>query len=475
MPEERQYFSRSCFMLGGGQGPAELTLECVPTTWLTLRYLEADGETGVGGLPWRVTFDDGTVREGELDRHGEAYLTEVPSGPVEVEFSPAEEDDEARLAELRAELKAALDAEVARAQSEGDMYRAQMAKTAGYEKPFIYTGAALVGTWEWIEDTVEGLYTLAESGLSTAFHSAQWVTQYMMHMDALNRAFVRGDEREVRIQARALNQMMQEVEGALKADLDQLQDLSLLAWDDETREMLVDFPVRYFKAIDGVNATRMTFRYGIDAIIIVAGLAAGGAGIAWGVLKFGSRAANITKKMMPILKRLRHRKTVREPDVNRRVEVGAEGRSIGFTGTYKGKAVRLKGIYLKRIKYKKRSREELRILRGEFNRIKRKEFVASLANNPKKVDLLIKAGLGNVELRMLKDGKIPPGWQVHHKLPLDDGGTNDFSNLVLIRNAPEHSALTTYQAQATRGMSVGEIREIDFPIPKGIVYPVGGE
>ncbi|MGG1688404.1 HNH endonuclease signature motif containing protein [Pseudalkalibacillus sp. NRS-1564] len=30
------------------------------------------------------------------------------------------------------------------------------------------------------------------------------------------------------------------------------------------------------------------------------------------------------------------------------------------------------------------------------------------------------------------------GYQVHHKLPLDDGGNNDLSNLILIKNDPNH-------------------------------------
>ncbi|WP_317451540.1 HNH endonuclease [Pseudoalteromonas maricaloris] len=49
------------------------------------------------------------------------------------------------------------------------------------------------------------------------------------------------------------------------------------------------------------------------------------------------------------------------------------------------------------------------------------------------------------EVAKLADGKVPKGWQVHHKIPLDDGGTNSFNNLVLIRNSPEHSVFTTYQ------------------------------
>ena len=39
---------------------------------------------------------------------------------------------------------------------------------------------------------------------------------------------------------------------------------------------------------------------------------------------------------------------------------------------------------------------------------------------------------------MKEYGLVPDGWQVHHKIPLDQGGTNDVENLVLIKNDPYH-------------------------------------
>jgi hypothetical protein len=66
----------------------------------------------------------------------------------------------------------------------------------------------------------------------------------------------------------------------------------------------------------------------------------------------------------------------------------------------------------------------------------------------------------------------PDGYQVHHKLPLDDGGTNDFDNLVLIKNDPYHKALTNAQKALTRDMKPGQTIEVDFPAPEGFMYPV---
>jgi hypothetical protein len=129
-------------------------------------------------------------------------------------------------------------------------------------------------------------------------------------------------------------------------------------------------------------------------------------------------------------------------------------------------------VSVRSITYTKRSNEELRALRNAFDRTERAGFVRSLANDPSKVARLREAGLTDAQIRMLADGKIPQGWQVHHKLPLDDGGTNDYSNLVLIKNEPYHKVITNAQNAATRGMTEGQTRQIaDWPIPPGFVYP----
>ncbi|ORP16577.1 hypothetical protein B7978_06240 [Vibrio cholerae] len=44
-------------------------------------------------------------------------------------------------------------------------------------------------------------------------------------------------------------------------------------------------------------------------------------------------------------------------------------------------------------------------------------------------------------------------------------------NLVLIRKAPEHAALTTYQKQTTKGLTVESVEEVKWPVPDGSIYP----
>jgi hypothetical protein len=70
-------------------------------------------------------------------------------------------------------------------------------------------------------------------------------------------------------------------------------------------------------------------------------------------------------------------------------------------------------------------------------------------------------------------GKVPDGWQVNHKLPLDDGGTNDFTNLVLAKGDPYHKVITNAQKSLTKGMQAGDRRMLDFPVPEGFVYRPG--
>ncbi|GAB3253184.1 HNH endonuclease signature motif containing protein [Chitinimonas naiadis] len=72
------------------------------------------------------------------------------------------------------------------------------------------------------------------------------------------------------------------------------------------------------------------------------------------------------------------------------------------------------------------------------------------------------------------EGEVRQTYNVHHKLPLDDGGTNEFENLVLIRNPPEHYAITNHQKAVTHNVAVGETVVVDFPVPTTSIFPLKG-
>ena len=141
-----------------------------------------------------------------------------------------------------------------------------------------------------------------------------------------------------------------------------------------------------------------------------------------------------------------------------------------FSGQYKGQQVEMQQVENRRIEYTKRPEHERQKLREEFNPV-RKKLIIDMANNPEKVKQLKQAGIDDVSIQKMQKGKVPKGWQVHHKLPLDDSGDNGINNLVLIHNAPAHSALTTYQKQNTGDMKSGESKTLSWPIPAGDIYP----
>jgi len=92
----------------------------------------------------------------------------------------------------------------------------------------------------------------------------------------------------------------------------------------------------------------------------------------------------------------------------------------------------------------------------------------SMANNPEKIKELKNAGISDNDIEdMMECGLVPDGWQVHHKIPLDQGGTNDLENLVLIKNHAYHKVITNEQNSLTKGMKPGESKIVDFPIPEG--------
>lgn len=49
---------------------------------------------------------------------------------------------------------------------------------------------------------------------------------------------------------------------------------------------------------------------------------------------------------------------------------------------------------------------------------------------------------------------------MHHKIPLDGGGTNSYDNFVLIQNEAYHKVLTNYQNSVMKNMNESDIVEV---------------
>ena len=145
-----------------------------------------------------------------------------------------------------------------------------------------------------------------------------------------------------------------------------------------------------------------------------------------------------------------------------------EGGDESFTWKLRGENVTLNDVTRQNISYVKRNSVELQNLRNEFNTNTRKAFLQDLGKN---FYHLKDAGFSETDIVKIQKGRVPDGWQVHHKLPLDDSGTNSFDNLVLIQNEPYHKVITNYQNSVARQLEIGDVQTIPWPKPKGNIYP----
>ena len=143
--------------------------------------------------------------------------------------------------------------------------------------------------------------------------------------------------------------------------------------------------------------------------------------------------------------------------------------NIDFTWKLRGEYVTLDGVNVQQVSYVKRNSTELKKLRCEFNSTTRKAFLENLGDS---VERLRNAGFSESDILKIQNGRVPEGWQVHHKLPLDDSGINSFENLILIKNEPYHKVITNYQNSISRYMKIGETQIVQWPMPRGNVYPL---
>lgn len=137
-----------------------------------------------------------------------------------------------------------------------------------------------------------------------------------------------------------------------------------------------------------------------------------------------------------------------------------------YLGKLRGEPRIVNGITITDINYIKRNSAEAALLRKEFDSTVRRTFIKEIANTPDAVNIF-----SSSQLLRMKNGKSPEGWDVHHKLPLDDSGTNSFNNLVLIEKEPYHKIFTNMQRSAAKNLVPGESRITPWAIPTGSIYP----
>lgn len=139
-----------------------------------------------------------------------------------------------------------------------------------------------------------------------------------------------------------------------------------------------------------------------------------------------------------------------------------------FTWKLRGEDVTLDDIKVQEVTYVKRNSTELKTMRDKFNSVDRKSFLKELGGD---TEYLKNAGFSEIDIKKLQNGRVPDGWQVHHKLPLDDSGTNTFDNFVLIQNEPYHKVITNYQNSVVSHLCAGDEISINWPMIEGNIYP----
>jgi hypothetical protein len=143
---------------------------------------------------------------------------------------------------------------------------------------------------------------------------------------------------------------------------------------------------------------------------------------------------------------------------------------LSASGPLRGSAQPLPGFYLTDLTYTKRPQADVTKLRSQFASV-RKQFVKDLVADPAKAAHLKKIGMSDADLALMAKGGVPKLYRVHHKLPLDDGGDNSVTNLMLIEDDPWHLSITNLQNVNTVGLQPGQTINLKWPMYNGDIYP----
>lgn len=136
----------------------------------------------------------------------------------------------------------------------------------------------------------------------------------------------------------------------------------------------------------------------------------------------------------------------------------------------------LHGFTIQRITYERKAdRSRYQAEREREFHVVRKGWIKEIATH--RADELKGAGFSaEMVADMVRTGKPPQGYQVHHRIPLDDGGTNAHNNLILIQDNVEHRAVHGYYnpgEQRIKDLAYGDISDVALPMPPEdtVVYP----
>jgi len=274
-----------------------------PDQWFDLEYTYDDlYSTPIADMPFEVTCkrDPGIKQRGTTDAEGKAHVEGLIPGPLSVEFNPdsdAAERQEA--AQLRKEMKQTLDSIIASIQQDAVYKEQAWEDTSDIMKGVIYAGAAAKGVWDGATEFVE---FIAQAGAFLAKAG-------MAYADVWG-CIVTGD---IKTLERKLEQGRAKGEELADDAIETFENLFLLLSDEEVRDMLYDFPERYWDAHHSVDQVYMAGSAGSDLVVgVVLGALTGGAGAAAmagkAVAKGGQAVTQVMEliaKLVPKLKKIK--------------------------------------------------------------------------------------------------------------------------------------------------------------------------
>jgi hypothetical protein len=140
-----------------------------------------------------------------------------------------------------------------------------------------------------------------------------------------------------------------------------------------------------------------------------------------------------------------------------------------YKGDFDGMGDDFYGMPMVEINYVMQSKNHRNNKRNAFNKV-RERFLKHIAEKYK--DDILALGVNDADFKNMLDGKCPNGYNVHHKLPIQGGGRNEFTNLIFMP-ITEHDRLhkeiihPQIKDFPTKG---GMGKKVKLPYPKEMVF-----
>lgn len=127
----------------------------------------------------------------------------------------------------------------------------------------------------------------------------------------------------------------------------------------------------------------------------------------------------------------------------------------------------INGFKLKEVEWTIPNQKDRKRKRKAFGNV-RKEFLMYIGQHLE--PQLREMGLTDAQIKQVKGGNAPNGYNVHHKLPIFGGGKNEFSNLILMPIKPHDELHHKVMDPQTSRMQDGDSKKVLVPWSDDMVY-----